>query len=97
MRPVLADDILMALRALHRVAAPQRAARIGQWLNEAHWADLYRKRFCRAHPRWGNGSLMARAMAEPLGMRTGPGGLDLEALLLVAVALRDWRRRAPSR
>ena len=66
MRPVLPGDVSAAVRALLAVAPEARAA-LAQWLlTEAAAADRYRRRFCRAHPDWGNGTLRAAALARPV-------------------------------
>lgn len=95
MRPVLADDILLAARAISAVSEAERPLRLQRWLQEAHWADRYRKRLRRSHPQWGNGSLMARALCEPLAPRGGFGGADLDAIAQVVAALQLWRGRIP--
>ncbi|MGB8623260.1 MAG: hypothetical protein WCD16_10615 [Paracoccaceae bacterium] len=61
MRPVLHGDVVAAARAL--LPLPERARRdaLRGMLTRAGAADAYRKRFGRAHPDWGNGSLMAVA------------------------------------
>ncbi|TKD22320.1 hypothetical protein FBT96_06985 [Rhodobacter capsulatus] len=96
MRPILIDDLLIAARALTVVAAPERPARLAQWLREAHWADLYRKRLARAHPRWGNGSLMARALREPARRGLRPDRAEIDDLAEVIAAVRLWRARGLS-
>lgn len=93
MRPILSGDLLIAARALLCVPAPKRAGRMRQWLDESHWADGYRKRLGRAHPRWGNGSLMSRAMAEPLAPTGWMQGGEIEALGVVIAAVIQWRGR----
>lgn len=93
MRPILIDDLLLAARAAGLHPPEMRAGRLAQWLGEAHGADLYRKRLGRMHPRWGNGSLMARAMAEPLARPLRPDGEEIEVLAQVIAAVLHWRRR----
>ncbi|MCV6824099.1 MULTISPECIES: hypothetical protein [Halocynthiibacter] len=63
MRPFLHGDITAlarALVALPRADWPRRAVEI---MAQAEAADIYRIRTGRAHPNWGNGSLMAAANA----------------------------------
>lgn len=97
MRPVLHTDLLMAARAVRCVPTASRAERLAQWLREAHWADRYRKRLGRAHPHWGNGSLLARAMAEPLAQPSWPDNGELVALAEVIAAVLGWRGRMARR
>ncbi|WP_444465082.1 DUF7742 family protein [Rhodobacter capsulatus] len=93
MRPILIDDLLIAARAVAVLSAPERPARLAQWLREAHWADLYRKRLARVHPLWGNGSLMARALREPGPRGLRPDRAEIDLLAEVIAAVRDWRAR----
>jgi hypothetical protein len=63
-------------------------------LVKADAADRFRKRFGRAHPIWGNGSLMAVALGVDSG-RDEPFLSDtdyLEAMAAVLDAVLDWRR-----
>ena len=97
MRPVLHTDLLMAARAARCVPVASRSERLAQWLREAHWADRYRKRLGRAHPHWGNGSLLARAMTEPLEQPSWPESEELVALAEVIAAVLGWRGRMARR
>lgn len=62
MRAVLHGDAVAAARVLFALSEAERGAVMVRMLDEAHWADAYRKRTGRAHPLWGNGSLMAAAL-----------------------------------
>ncbi len=64
MRKVLVCDLTAAAQILALRPALERAALLDSLLDQAHAADLYARRFGRLHPVWGNGSLMARALAE---------------------------------
>lgn len=92
MRRCLPGDLFEAASLI--AASSNPAALITRLLDQAHAAHLYAKRFGRAHPAWGNGSLMARALAE-----TGPrhkiphSAPFLSALALVATQLAS---RKPS-
>lgn len=67
MRAVLVGDVWAAARALRALPGPARARACRLLLQEADAAHRYHRRFGRAHPRWGTGSLMARAgQAGPL-------------------------------
>lgn len=61
MRRVLHGDVVKAARAL--LAAPHCAREhlMGRMLDEADWADRYRKRFGRGHALFGDGSLQSSA------------------------------------
>ena len=65
MRPILHGDVSMAARALMQLPDPVRPLRIARLLREAEAADLHRKSTGRAHPVWGNGSLVAAAARFP--------------------------------
>ena len=79
-----ADEFLMAARA---ALAQAEAAHDGHAMAEAHAAHHYMRRFGRPHPRWGNGSLMTRALAD------GARGLPLcyASLAVMAVAVTRFR------
>ncbi|PYF13220.1 hypothetical protein C8J30_101608 [Rhodobacter viridis] len=93
MRPILIDDLLIAAHAVAAVEVAARPAVLAQWLREAHWADLYRKRLARSHPRWGNGSLMARALREPALRGLRPDQAEIDHLAEVIAAVQHWRAR----
>lgn len=61
MRPVLHGDISAAVRALLCVPRSARQQVFDRMIIEAEAADKFRKSTGRAHPAWGNGSLMAAA------------------------------------
>jgi len=64
-RQVLHADVVAAARVLLSETDEGRAGLLARMLDEAHWADLYRKRTGRAHPIWGDGSLMTAALRRP--------------------------------
>ncbi len=64
MRKVLLCDLTAAAQILALRPASDRAALLDSLIDQAHAADRYARRFGRLHPVWGNGSLMARALAE---------------------------------
>ncbi|GAA6207812.1 hypothetical protein NBRC116601_11050 [Cognatishimia sp. WU-CL00825] len=82
-------------RALMAVRTENPARLCQKWCAEAEAADKYRKKFQRAHPRWGNGSLMARACLQT---PTALAGVSVDnpaycqALAVVLTTLADWRR-----
>ncbi|MEN9851674.1 MAG: hypothetical protein RL128_1837 [Pseudomonadota bacterium] len=63
-------------------------------LHEAHAAHHFMRRFGVPHPRWGNGSLMARALGD-----AAPTGrpLCLQALAVMALAVAAFRQDAANR
>ncbi len=65
MRPLLPGDLDQAARAMLAVPEPRRGALARRLVAEARAADRYRRRCGLAHPRWGDGSLMAAAMRHP--------------------------------
>lgn len=93
MRPVLEGDLTLLARAAVLWPAEQRVMRLERVFMQAHAADLYRKRFGRAHPRWGNGSVMARVLSLPRGRALAGAPDQLAALEDACRALRHWRRR----
>lgn len=58
-------DVIAAARVLLVVEAGLRSSLLACMIDQAKLADRYRKRLGRAHPRWGNGSLMAAAAVWP--------------------------------
>lgn len=89
MRRCLIGDITTAAAVLAATPAARRAPLATRLIAEAHAAHHYAKRMARPHPAWGNGSLMARALA----MRAPPAEIDLAALTEVLAALTRFRAR----
>ena len=93
MRRCLPGDLFEAAALLAASAEP--AFLINRLADQADAAHRYAKRFGRAHPVWGNGSLMARALSE-----AGPRCHSLQtprflhALAIVAQALAAHRCQA---
>ena len=65
MRTILLGDVISTARALLNVRCDLRVDLLDTIIQQADAAHLYHKRLSRPHPLWGNGSLMARANAEP--------------------------------
>ena len=65
MRTLLLGDIIAAARALMFVQGAGREALLDVMITEADAAYRFHKRMLKPHPKWGNGSLMARANIEP--------------------------------
>jgi len=93
MRPVLHGDVVAAACALLPLAEEERAPALRGMLARAVAADAYRRRFGRAHPDWGNGTLMAVARRPGQGVREP--FLDdpdyCRCMALVFETLVDWR------
>lgn len=92
MRPVLQGDVIAAAQAVLRLPGGKRAGALRRMMDRAAAADSYRKRFGRAHPLWGNGSLMA--VARRRALPPAPPLSDREfcrCLALVYETLIDWR------
>lgn len=90
MRTCLIGDLIEAAHAIARLPADQRAAFAQSLVTQADAAHRYAKRFARAHPVWGNGSLMARALIERPDQ--APGQRDqafFAALAVLANLLAD--------
>jgi hypothetical protein len=68
MRQVLHGDVTAAARLLRAAPAAERAAAFARLVAEAELADRWRRRTGRAHPDYGDGTLMAAALAH----RPGP-------------------------
>jgi len=93
MRMVLAGDVFALAHWLVGMPPPEQRSACDQMLQEAEWADKYRKRHGRCHPSWGNGSLMGR-----LGQEVVPKGFPkfsdpefCETVVLVLTCLQRWR------
>jgi hypothetical protein len=94
MRPVLHGDAVAAARALFALSAEDRDKAMAVMLSRAEAADCYRRRFARAHPQWGNGSLMAVAMSRRLPPEPPLEDADYcRCLASVFAALADRRER----
>ena len=63
MRPVLHGDVVAAARVLYPLSARWRGPELARLMQRAGWADAFRKSSGRAHPLWGDGSLMTAALA----------------------------------
>lgn len=97
MRRCLMGDILAAASALQPADLLHLQISGARLIAEADAAHRYAKRHGRPHPLWGNGSLMARAMAEPVAQ---PANFSCPVYLLafqaITAALTNFRRHARS-
>jgi len=93
-----AGDLWAAARVLSTIPARARAGAMRALLLRAEAADRYRKRYRRAHPRWGDGSLMAAALA---GAPPPASGLDdpafAGALAAALAGLIAWQEEKAAR
>lgn len=95
MRPVLAGDVFALAHALLPLTGRMRQTTCIRMLQEADWADKYRKRYGGLHPVWGNGSLMGRVGAQSCTITACPAFQSTEfcaSLASVLVTLEHWRR-----
>lgn len=91
-RQVLWSDVSAATQALFELPAENRAVAFRQMLSRAEAADLFRKRYRRWHPDWGNGSLAAVAASYQRSAVPFPGDCDLVPCLeVVCSGLVSWR------
>lgn len=92
MRAVLPGDLDAAMAVLLTFSDPERPDVAAQLLARAHTADHYRKRMGRAHPIFGDGSIMAaaRSFGEGAHLRSD-GPLCPKALRIVLEAIEAWR------
>ena len=98
MRRCLIGDLLAAASVIAAADPALMQISGARLIAEADAAHRYAKRHGRPHPRWGNGSLMARAMAEPLLLHADFSCLAyLAAFGAITTALTGFRRYAHSR
>lgn len=96
MRPVGLGDLSAAAGALAAVAPARRAGLMAILIAEAETADRFRRRHGRPHPDFGNGTLMAAALARPQA-RLAPGGREgLAALAQALEAVLAWHGKPGS-
>ncbi|MBM7068026.1 hypothetical protein [Actibacterium sp. 188UL27-1] len=101
MRPVVFTDVAFAARALLALPADLREERAARLVRQAAVADRYRRRFGKAHPAWGNGSLMgaaARLPRSPIESFGDPGFCACFAMVLQALVAHGYpaTQRAPT-
>ena len=95
MQPVTLGDLAAAARVLLARPQAQRPAAMAALIARAEAADRLRRAEGRHHPLYGNGTLMAAALAHPRADPTHPGGEDFLACLALATeAALDHARGA---
>lgn len=92
MRQVLLGDILAAARALALIDPPARQPHLNLWLDQAHAAHKYMKRYARPHPTWGLGSIEGRVGAYARAPLNLADPTLLTALAFVAQTLTARRK-----
>jgi hypothetical protein len=95
MRRCLAGDLLSAAEAIAAAAPGAQDPLARRLIQQADAAHRYAKRFGRAHPHWGNGSLMSRALLmspHPATDRQSPAFLEALALIATLLAQRKAAR-----
>lgn len=88
MRRCFPSDLIAAARLVAAAEQDHRIILTDQLICQSDAAHRYAKRFGRAHPFWGNGSLMSRALLAKISTPISEQSADfLVALALVANAL----------
>lgn len=64
MRVASHGDVVAAARAVYALPSRDRLGALNRLVRAATWANRFRKVHRRTHPYWGDGSLMAAALAE---------------------------------
>lgn len=99
MRRALIGDLLVAARVIAAQPPHLRHKAMDRLIYQAHAAHRYMTRFGHPHRTWGDGSLMARALAEAVAPQRTPDICDFSALSVAAARLAAFRvrnLRAPS-
>jgi hypothetical protein len=96
MRPILHGDLVAAARVICPLPSATRKQALQGLLERADAADRFRKRTGRAHPLWGNGSLMGAASACGTVPDSRPvwDTVFLAAMAEAIEAVLAWRQRA---
>jgi hypothetical protein len=88
MRRCLIGDLIEAAAVVAALDSADKSACCQRLISQADAAHRYAKRYGRAHPTWGNGSLMARALMErPLKIWPHSSAPFLQALSLITQSL----------
>ncbi len=92
---MLHGDVTAAARVLRGVPEGAREEVLERLIRSATWAAAYRQRHGRQHPCWGDGTLMAAALARDPGPEPGLGDPDYcRCLAQVLVRLAERREDA---
>lgn len=90
MRPVLHGDVSCAARALFAAPEALRGLLCRRMIREADSAEAHVRRTGKAHPLWGNGSLMSAARKRRLADEPGfdnPGYCQCFEMVLRALVV----------
>lgn len=93
MRRALIGDLLAAARVISAQPPNLRGIVMDRLIYQAHAAHRYMTRFGHPHLHWGDGSLMARALAEPVTPRPDRDICDFASLSVAAARLAAFRQR----
>ena len=93
MRTVGLSDLDIATRAILALPRGAWATSAATLIEDAHTADLWRKRYGTAHPSGGTGSLYAQASLYPRAATSQCSARYCAALGAVLQALDIWRTR----
>jgi hypothetical protein len=85
MRRLVPADLDAAARALLAVPPTARQRLAGRLVVEADAADRYRRRFGRAHPIWGNGTLESAARSRGFAVAQCDSQAERDACRLMIV------------
>lgn len=96
MRPVTTIDLIASARVLMALPEARRSAAMTALIARAAMADQYRHATGRQHPVYGNGTLLAAALAHPRGDTEGDEMGYLACLACAIDAVLDWRARRPT-
>ncbi|MCB1406465.1 MAG: hypothetical protein KDK01_09435 [Rhodobacteraceae bacterium] len=89
-RPVTQTDLAAAARVLLLAPPAAREAEARSLIAQAHTADAHRRATGRAHPWFGNGTLLSAALRRPAAEPRGPGDCTyLACMAQVIDALLD--------
>ncbi|MCA0202835.1 MAG: hypothetical protein LCH92_00715 [Proteobacteria bacterium] len=92
MRPVTLTDLAAAARVLLALPEQQRRAGMAALIAGAEAADRYRQTTGRLHPAYGNGTLLAAALAHPAADPATPGAPEYLACLALATGVLVGQR-----
>jgi len=94
MRTITHGDVTAAARAIRDLPADAGKSSVRTFLERADAADRFRKRFGRAHPMWGNGSLMACVLfcGGPSDEPVPSDASYLDAMATVIEEIIRWRQ-----
>ncbi|MEZ5913105.1 MAG: hypothetical protein R3D84_13570 [Paracoccaceae bacterium] len=90
MRQITPGELWTFAGLLAGIADDEREATAERIVAEARAADKYRRRFRRAHPFWGCGTLFSALARWPVAASASPGSAAFLAAMAVAIdALRN--------